>query len=212
MEDKIIIKSKYDKKAFRLLNIARVFLIIFGIINLFSAFLAWDQECQMWAITVKYNLSMPKPRMYEFSQFWVFVLCIVLMIGITFIKRAAKKCNLSVTQANVFGTAINKRVDLPIDSISAIGLGALKSISITTSSGSIKFLAIENRDDIHKVISKLLMARQNLKTTRVSPVSFPSQKDENNQLSKLKELKELLDMGVITQEEFDQKKKQLLGL
>ncbi|MBR5012842.1 MAG: SHOCT domain-containing protein [Clostridia bacterium] len=28
----------------------------------------------------------------------------------------------------------------------------------------------------------------------------------------LKKFKELLDMGVITQEEFDQKKKQLLGL
>ena len=31
-------------------------------------------------------------------------------------------------------------------------------------------------------------------------------------LNVLRELKELLDMGVITQEEFDAKKKQLLGL
>jgi hypothetical protein len=34
----------------------------------------------------------------------------------------------------------------------------------------------------------------------------------NTSLSQIKELKELLDMGIITQEEFDLKKKQLLGL
>lgn len=39
-----------------------------------------------------------------------------------------------------------------------------------------------------------------------------SQKTEHSDLDELKKFKELLDMGVITQEEFDAKKKQYLGL
>ena len=35
---------------------------------------------------------------------------------------------------------------------------------------------------------------------------------ENSTAEQLKKYKELLDMGIITQEEFDAKKKQLLGL
>ncbi|MBE6746149.1 MAG: SHOCT domain-containing protein [Ruminococcaceae bacterium] len=42
-------------------------------------------------------------------------------------------------------------------------------------------------------------------------VSVPA-KDEKNIAEALKEYKSLLDMGIITQEEFDVKKKQLLGL
>ena len=41
----------------------------------------------------------------------------------------------------------------------------------------------------------------------------PKTLDFNNKIeSQMKELKELLDLGIITQEEFDAKKKQLLGL
>ena len=38
------------------------------------------------------------------------------------------------------------------------------------------------------------------------------QKEEKSSAAQIKEFKELLDDGIITQEEFDAKKKQLLGL
>ena len=44
------------------------------------------------------------------------------------------------------------------------------------------------------------------KHQKAAPAAAPSAADE------IKKFKELLDMGVITQEEFDAKKKQLLGL
>lgn len=43
-------------------------------------------------------------------------------------------------------------------------------------------------------------------------LSAPSEKTTPNPYSEIKQLKELLDMGIITQEEFNTKKKQLLGL
>ena len=86
--------------------------------------------------------------------------------------------------------------------ITAIGKGTIKGIAITTASGAIKFKCIKNRDEIYDVVSKLLMERQTSK-----PVS-----NEASSIEDLKKYKELLDTGVISQEEFDAKKKQLLGV
>ncbi len=119
------------------------------------------------------------------------------------------KTKITVTNKRVYGqTAWGKRVDLPLDMISATGTSLLKGIAVSTSSGKIKFVLIQNRDEIHDAISKLLMERQSKATaaTTTKPEIPKSGADE------LKELKDLLDSGVISQEEFDTKKKQLLGL
>ena len=119
------------------------------------------------------------------------------------------KTELIVTDKRVYGNAMfGKRVDLPVDSISAVGTSMLKGIAVATSSGRIKFLGISNRDEIHKVLSDLIVGRQE------KPISNTVVKQEVQQSSadELKKYKELFDQGIISQEEFDAKKKQLLGL
>ena len=119
------------------------------------------------------------------------------------------KIELIVSDKRVYGrAAFGKQVDLPLDSISAVGTWTLfKGISVASSAGSIKFGMIKNRDAIHSAISKLLMERQNKSAGTTIRQEIPqSNADE------LKKFKDLLDAGVITQEEFDAKKKQLLGL
>ena len=114
-----------------------------------------------------------------------------------------------VTDKRVYGkTMFGKRVDLPLDSISSVGFSSLHGISVGTSSGRISFVFIKNNRDIHKSINDLLINRQkkNAEPTTPPVTSSTSNADE------LKKYKELLDSGVITQEEFDAKKKQLLGL
>ena len=114
-----------------------------------------------------------------------------------------------VTDKRVYGkTMFGKRVDLPLDSISSVGLSSLHGISVGTSSGRISFVLIMNNRDIHNSINDLLINRQkkNSEPTSPSVASSTSNADE------LKKFKELLDSGIITQEEFDAKKKQLLGL
>lgn len=116
-----------------------------------------------------------------------------------------------VTNKRVYGkTMFGKRVDLPIDSISAVGTSALNSIAITTASGAIKFVMIKNRNEIHDAVSKLLIERQT-KEAPAAPTTIKQEVSASN-ADELKKYKELLDMGAITQEEFDAKKKQLLGL
>ncbi len=114
---------------------------------------------------------------------------------------------LTVTNKRVYGkTSFGKRVDLPLDSISAVGTGWFKSISVSTSSGRITFFAVSNRNEFHKVISELLISRQDKNAVSNSNSQSTNSADE------LKKYKELLDSGIITQEEFDAKKKKLLGV
>ena len=104
-----------------------------------------------------------------------------------------------------------KRVDIPLDSVSAVGTSAfLKGISVASSSGRLTFTAIANNNEIHNVISRLLLERQSW--SRSNQPAVMKQGASQNNADELKKYKELLDGGVITREEFDAKKKQLLNL
>ena len=119
------------------------------------------------------------------------------------------KNQIVVTDKRISGkSAFGKQVDLPIDSVSAVfSIRLIKGLSISTASGKVSFWAIRNRDDIYKVISELIIARQNKTIETVSATQGSGDYTEE-----LKKIKALLDCGVITQEEFEAKKKQLLGL
>lgn len=140
-----------------------------------------------------------------------------LMIGIAagvviafIFKLIYLKTEIVVSNKRVYGkTAFGKQVDLPFDSISAVGTGMFNGIAVSTSSGRIIFHCIRNRDEVKAAITELLMNRQN-----AHKAAAPEIKQEIHQsdADELKKFKELLDSGIITQEEFDAKKKQLLGL
>lgn len=114
-----------------------------------------------------------------------------------------------VTDKRIYGrVAWGKRVDLPVDSITATStLRVLKGVSVSTASGKIKFLLIKNANEMYEKINNILIERQNEK-----PTDSISAENKVESFDDLIKLKELLDMGVITQEEFDAKKKQMLGL
>ena len=118
-----------------------------------------------------------------------------------------RKVSIQVTNKRVSGTtAFGRRIDLPMDESSAVGTSALKSLVVSTSSGTIKFSGIENRDEVHAAITKLLNERQGKGGTTIRQEIPQSNADE------LAKYKDLLDKGILTQEEFDAKKKMLLGL
>lgn len=66
---------------------------------------------------------------------------------------------------------------------------------------------IKNRGEIYDVVSKLLVKCQN-KTT----ITSITQEISKSSADELKKYKNLLDSGIISQEEFEAKKKQLLNL
>lgn len=141
----------------------------------------------------------------DFVGLWAILMVVSGIVGV--VSKLShwwmSNCEITVTNKRVYGICVfSTRVDLPIDSISAVGMSFFKGVDIGTSSGRIHFKLFDNNMEIHSEISKLLLERQQGK-----------QNDKSSDLpDELKKFKELLNDGIITQEEFDAKKKQLLGL
>ena len=139
----------------------------------------------------------------------------IIDIGVLFtlfgliVYLALRSVSITVTNKRVTGTSsFGRRVDLPIDEISAVGSRLSKGIEVATSSGKILFQGINNRDEVHKAITDMLMERQSKSDSslQIKTETPQSAADE------IEKFKALLDRGILTQEEFDAKKKQLLGL
>lgn len=239
MDEKIIIKSeRYNvKKFFTIMVIIGAVLSLTAFLIVFATNMSYYDECkatyskhqksgvcytqsgrendscwdctQIEAHPTKIGFAL-QPHSSEFD----FIACLIPVTALALIGGLAylwlHSYEMTVTDKRIFGkVAWGKRVDLPVDSVSAVATSSMKGIAVATSSGKITFKLIKNVDSIHKEVSRLIIDRQN-KIKKDSPVIkqeiAPSNADE------LKKYKDLLDSGIITQEEFDAKKKQLLGL
>ena len=145
---------------------------------------------------------------YTHPRFFVGLGFLVIAVIFYFIFFAHSKSHIVVTDKRVYGKAMcGKQVDIPIDSISSVGSSKMfNRISVRSSSGLLSFDLMQNYSEIHSAISALLINRQS------SSESATSMHQDGTTIEQLQKYKELLDNGVISQEEFDAKKKQLLGL
>ena len=201
MEEKILIKSKADLKS-KIIMISTVALSLFFGIVLLASIVGAE--------------SISHTSLYK--SYFVIGHCL-LLIGIVLVIMLVvySKCELQITEKNVRGkTAFGKEVILPLYMVSSYSTRKFLSvIAVSTSSGVTKFWLIGNYREIGNVLSKKINERQD-NTVRTPTVNTPmnpvNQVNQNNNLDDLKKLKELLDAGIISQEEFDAKKKQLLGL
>lgn len=76
--------------------------------------------------------------------------------------------SLVVTDKRICGTTWwkLKQIDLPLDSVTSISRGAiLKSVVVSTPSGTIRFCFVKNNKDIYNVLANLLLLRQNNNTS-----------------------------------------------
>ena len=144
------------------------------------------------------------------------VLSICTIITIAFVALGIvlylrnKKISMTVTNKRIFGiVAFNKRVDIPLDAIQSVKTNRRSGLIIQTSSlSNPRFTRLKNRDELYELISKILVIKQEKKAKREAEANQASVSGADE----LKKIKDLLDNGVITQEEYDLKKKQLLGL
>ncbi len=135
------------------------------------------------------------------------ILGLFVVIAIVLSLRAVELV-LTDKKITIHNPIFNSTVELPIDSISAISKTSIftEGIAVSTSSGKITCFYIDNREKVYVELNKLINKRQDV-SSGVTVV-----KQDVSSAEELKKYKELLDTGVITQDEFDAKKKQLLGL
>lgn len=221
MEENLIIQS--TRSFVKPLKVIVCIFLVIGIIGLLLTFVISPAVYQSAEKLEDYNGNVKWGNIDEWGKLMdtgyntrEIGIVVYLIGGISFvvfliILLAIAKMEINVTDKRVYGKAgFGKRVDLPLDSISAVATGIIKGIAVATSSGKIHFIGISNNEEIHEEISKLLIERQ----SKEKPVTATTIKQEvpQSNADELKKFKELLDSGVITQEEFDAKKKQLLGL
>lgn len=198
MEEKIIIDRKNDHVG---KNILISSICFFGATFLITWYIVNVNE--YWHTSMMDTLTSDK--------FFVIIGIALIPVAVAlFLYFLFANNRLVVTNKRIYGkVAFGKRVDLPLDSISAVSMTVilLGGLSVSTSSGRITFFFIPGRAEVHAEISNLIINRQSdLHTTTIKQEMPQSGADE------LKKYKDLLDSGVITQEEFDAKKKSILGL
>lgn len=195
MEERIILKGDFSK-----VNTLAMICFCVSIVSIVVAFVLGNMMHEDESFVETYLF----PQGGEGSAVFFWLALVLIIIGVYFLLKM-KTCEITVTDKRVYGRAsFGKLVDLPLDKISSVGVGFPKCVAVATSSGIIKFWLINNQDDVYRAISSLLQSRQEPKESVI--VSEKSEAEE------IKKFKELLDQGIISKEEFDSKKKQLLGL
>lgn len=140
-----------------------------------------------------------------FDEFWALtgVVVYVIVLCIAFAVWCIGTCSITVTTKRVYSMAkFKKRIDIPLDSVTSIGMVGLlfKGISISSPSGNISFVFIKNYKDIYDKLGNIIANRKTSEST------------DSDQADDIRKYKKLLDDGIITQEEFEAKKKELLGM
>ncbi len=223
MDEKVLIRSEVDKKRMS---------IMYGIVSAFFAagailflllFILEDDYTYYYSFDYGYGYSSSGSINSTRSAFDAAIqgeegYLVMLIISGFFILLgiigfvfafAHTRCKLEITENNVKGKSLfGKQVVLPMYMVSAYSTRKfLSTIAVATSSGLTKFALIKNYEEIGAVLSQKINERQEQTTTTKTNTQAKS-----NSLDDLAKIKELLDMGVITQEEFDAKKKEILGL
>lgn len=132
-----------------------------------------------------------------------------------------KCCSLRLNKDGITGNKrfffINKNLKLPIEKVDSIliensiidKLYGGQTIAIRSASGLMRFMCVQNASEFVDKTLEAIKAYQ--ESNKPDDVNIQTNTSSDN-LEQIKKLKEMLDSGIITQDEFDTKKKQLLGL
>jgi hypothetical protein len=220
MEQNIVIKGTPQK------NKPALIAIIVGIVLLLSSFLVASyvfENCEgyeyfgygyggwyYWCVIYDTFGEFFTAEFFNFECYYGYMIMlgvVALIVGII-MKTSTEKCEITVTNEAISGKLPHgKEVHIPLNQITAINRSSFNGVSITSIGNASNFHCIENREEVMKAISYLLANPQQNSAQPTQSASATGTEAEQ-----LKRLKDLLDSGVLTQEEFDAKKKQILGL
>lgn len=215
--DAILKECSITKKAKKTILYIAVAFIILAVILYCINFSLYNADSNKYIYNYYLGFLEYKPGYLDISdsylrhyvEFWEFpyayIASFCLFIGLLYLLffLMLKKMHVIITDKRVTGTTyFGRKIDLPLDSISAVGSSWLKGIKVSTSSGKVSFLFIEKSNEVYELLRQLLIDRQE-KLQKINPSI--SHADE------LIKYKELLDNGIITKEEFEIFKQQLFN-
>ncbi len=198
-EEKVLIKSIRSEKAYRN-NLILIYFLSAGSAFLFAFFFSLEMGFETFGMC-----------------FWLWLLMFSTPFALSFhfiLKKIFDRVSIVVTNYKVTGAyGFKEQMNIPIDSISSVTTNSsfLSAIGFTCAGNAYRMSYIENRKEIIEVVNKLIAERTTNKAQYTPPIQ--AVRNVNSDIAtELKKYKSLLDDGLITQEEYEAKKKQLLNL
>lgn len=173
--------------------------------------------------------------MYDWPNvliFLVFFVLFLILIGLPTVVRVkvnvyrAAHCSLELTDSRITGKLrgvfSTKTLDLPIRQVNSISInknlkdsiigGGGKRIVIRSSSGMIAFRWVQNADEfVSATLAQIENTSQGTAPVQAAPTPAPQESDSTqNAMEQIKQLKEMKDSGLLTEEEYEEKRKKLL--
>lgn len=224
-ELKAVISKKFSKSAWILLACwtgVVAFITIIGI-TLFNHQYQYDTYLYWFSIWYG-DITAGKISLYQDFYFIFFITLliytIVPLIYVLINRRKRKLTELTATEKEIIGSysgfiPISKiTLKMPIEKIDNIAavksfffLYTGKALRVASTAGAFKIPYVDNADEIVAFISEAI---EKAKNRLVKAVAEP-EKPQGDAADSLKKLAELRNAGIITEEEFNQKKSELLG-
>lgn len=125
------------------------------------------------------------------------------------------KCRLLLHDKGITGQTATRQLDLPMSKVDNIlvkhgfwdALRGGKSLEVRSASGIIKFHCVYNADEFMQKTLAEIQKWEDLNSSTSTNTSTVS----GNSIESIQKLKTLLDQGLITQEEYENKRKELLN-
>ena len=137
---------------------------------------------------------------------------IAIIVGLI-IKFNTEKCEITVTNNRILGKlAHGKEVNIPLNQITGLHSCSFDGVSVASIGNVSDFHCIANHEEVMKAISFILANPQGMGASTPQRSEASAVSSSTNEAEQLKRFKDLLDSGIITQEEFDAKKKEILRL
>ena len=153
---------------------------------------------------------------------FVVISFVLLFYALAFIMTG-KRCSLELSEEKISGqlkkTFSKKRLQIPIDHLDNVmtsngimdKIRGGETLLISSNSGLIKFHYVQNAEEFAQAAMKRIDEVKR-SATAAAPASAPVQNvTGNDAMEKLNSLKQMLENGLITQEQFDQKREEILS-
>lgn len=205
---------------------AKISLILSTVFGVISGF--WYASNDNWFVDsytmypFGYPLDYPFMNEYyepfELPTTWIAIFFLLVCIITIILYNMTKDCTLTANNKFITGrTLFGKAVTIPLDSVSSVSAKKFfNCIKIVSNGKSKSFLALENYLDLHRAISEKINVPKVQPIVLQAPVIQRTEQAKKNEtgdtIKELKEYKELLEQGIISEEEFSAKKKQILGI
>lgn len=137
---------------------------------------------------------------FEFWQLIIFVPNAIMFLFTILNSINATKQKLTITKDNIYGCTTKEEFNFPIDNITSVTLEKTNTLVIYIQSKKFKFYSFANANEVYNTLIEL---------TKNKSINENTELISNTKA--IKAYKELLDIGAISQEEFDKKKNELLN-